>query len=233
MVKNILVLSFLTFSLLSCTNDDDDTGVESAVKKYPESFILTKDGVSKTTHITYNDAMQITGYVDDYSTISFVYENGRVVKVKEGNGIDPYTMRYTNGILSGLDHYSLSYPVSYNSQQNSYKIGDFTSFGLSGRDILYVSNTPENTETFSYDTSKKGPLYDLEGENLFMVTLFASFQYYYLSASSIKSITVSNDQESLTYSSQNTYDEDGFLKSMTLRSGSQELFKVEYNYMKK
>jgi hypothetical protein len=233
MMKNIWILGFSTLLLLSCSNDDDGTETETTIKKYPDSYVFTKDGESDNIKIIYNDQMQITGYADQYSTISFVYENGRVAKVKEGTGVDPYTLRYTNGILSGLDHYTQSYPVIFNAQQNSYQIGDYTSFGLVGRDVSFVSNTVDNSEKFTYDISKKGALNSLPDDSIFPVTIFANFRYYFLSSSAITSITVSDNGTSVVYAAQNTYDSDGFLKSTVMKSGTDELFRVDYKYFEK
>lgn len=234
MNRTILILSFSALTFLSCSNDDD-TDQTATVKKYPESFILTKDGESTTTKIHYNDQMQITGYTDDYSTISFIYENGRVVKVKENTATtstDPYGLYYSNGILSRLDHYSESYTVTFNSQQNSYAVGDMLSFGLQEKDIAYVNNINEK-ENFSYDNSRKGPLYNLTDKDLFPVTLFSTFQYYYLSTKPIATITLNNNGLTSILSSQNTYDNDGYISSMVLKSETEEVFRVEYKYITK
>ncbi|OCK50412.1 hypothetical protein BA768_19860 [Chryseobacterium sp. CBo1] len=162
MNKNILIFSISALSLLSCNSDDDTP--ETEIKKYPESFILTQNGESTTTKITYNDKMQIIGYSEPNSNITFRYQDDRVVEVRENNTSVPYVLQYTNGILSGLKHYSNAHPVTYNSQQNSYSVGNLLSFGLEGKDIVYVNNVSEN-EKFVYDNNRKGPLYNLPGKD--------------------------------------------------------------------
>lgn len=230
MNKNILIFSISALSLLSCNNDDDTPELE--IKKYPESIVLTKDGESITTKISYNDKMQIIGYSEPNSNITFSYQNDRVTDVRENNNSVPYTLQYTNGILSGLTHYSDPYPVTYNSQQMSYSIGNLLSFGLQGKDIAYVINSSEN-EKFAYDNSKKGSLYNLPDKDLFPVTLFSTFQYYYLSTRPIQSITLSNNGTQNILNSENTYDNEGYITSMTLRSSTEEVFRVEYKYFQK
>jgi len=102
MNKNILIFSVSALSLLSCNNNDDTP--ETEIKKYPESIVLTKDGESVTTKINYNDRMQIIGYSEPNSNITFIYQNDRVTEVRENNNSIPYALQYTNGILSGLAH---------------------------------------------------------------------------------------------------------------------------------
>lgn len=230
MNKNILIFSISALSLLSCNNDDDTP--EPEMKKYPESIVLTKDGESVTTKISYNDKMQIIGYSEPNSNITFTYQNDRVTEVRENNNSVPYTLQYTNGILSGLTHYSDPYPVTYNSQQMSYSIGNLLNFGLQGKDIAYVTNSSEN-EKFAYDNSKKGALYNLPDKDLFPVTLFSTFQYYYLSTRPIQSITLSNNGTQNILSSENTYDDEGYITTMILRSSTEEVFRVEYKYFQK
>jgi hypothetical protein len=203
------------------------------VRKYADEVMVTQNGLSTTTKIEYNDSMQVTAYVSDQDTIRFEYEQGKVVRVKEGNGIDPYVFQYTDRVLSGIQHYSLYYPVSYNSQNKSYILegGNFT-FGLAGRDISYVDQTQNYREDFSYDSSKKGAFYNIEGENIFPVTLFASFQYYYLTSAALKSITISGS-DTINYITENTYDDQGYITSSILRSEGNEAFSVQYHYLEK
>lgn len=228
MNKNILIFSISALSLVSCNNDT----TEPEIKKYPESIILTQDGESTTTKITYNDKMQIIGYSQPNSNITFRYQDDRVVEVRENDNSVPYALKYTNETLSELSHYSNPYPVTYNSQQMSYSIGNLLSFGLQGKDISYVNNVSEN-EKFAYDNSRKGPLYNLPDKDLFPVTLFSTFQYYYLSTRPIQSITLSNNGTQNILSAENTYDSDGYITSMTLRSAAEEVFRVEYKYFQK
>ncbi|MEA1847609.1 hypothetical protein U9K52_01685 [Chryseobacterium sp. MHB01] len=230
MNKNILIFSICAMILLSCNNDDDIP--ETQIKKYPESIVLTKDGESITTKISYNDKMQIIGYSEPNSDITFTYQNDKVAEVKENNNSVPYTLQYTNEILSGLTHYSNPYPVTYNSQQMSYSIGNLLSFGLQGKDIVYVTNSSEN-EKFAYDNNKKGALFNLPDKDLFPVTLFSTFQYYYLSTRPIQSITLSNNGSQNILNSENTYDNEGYITTMTLRSSTEEVFRVEYKYFQK
>lgn len=231
MFKKILIISTTALCLSSCSSDDDFT--ETEIKKYPESFTLTQNGGSTNLKISYNDKMQITSYSEPYSTITFRYQDDRVVEVRENENSVPYNLQYTNGILSGLKHYGTSYPVIYNSQQMSYSVGDLLSFGLEGKDIAYVKNSFDN-EKLIYDSTKKGPLYSLPDKDLFPVTLFSTFQYYYLSTRPIKSITLTdNDGTQHILSSENIYDNDGYLISMTLRSVNEEIFRVEYKYFQK
>lgn len=230
MNKNILIFSVSILTLFSCNNNDDDNVPE--FKKYPESFILTQNGESTTTKISYNDKMQIIGYSEPNSVITFNYQNDRVVEVRENNTSIPYTLQYTHGILSGMTHYSDPYPVTYSSQQMSYTVGSILSFGLQGKDIAFV-NTASEDQKFSYGSDKKGPLYDLTDKDLFPVTLFSTFQYFYLSSKPIQSITLTNSGNQNILTSENTYDNEGYLKSMILRSGSAEVLRVEYKYFQR
>lgn len=230
MHKNILIFSLSVLTLMSCSNNDDDTVVE--LKKYLESFTLTQNGESTTTKISYNDKMQIIGYSEPNSVITFNYQNDRVVEVKENSTSIPYTLQYSNGILSGLTHYSDSYSVTYNNQQMSYSVDGLLTFGLKGKDIAYVNSASED-QKFSYGYDKKGALYDLSDKDLFPVTLFSTFQYFYLSSKPIQSITLTNNGTQNIITSENTFDDEGYIKSMILRSDSEEVLRVDYMYMQK
>lgn len=176
--------------------------------------------------------MQIIGYSEPNSSITFIYQDDRVAEVRENSDSVPYALQYTDGMLSKLNHYSDSYPVTYNNQQKSYSVGTFLSFGLEGKDISYINNTSEN-EKFTYYTDRKGPLSDLPDNDLFPLTLFSTFQYYYLSSKPIKSIVLSNNDTDHTLNAENTYDNEGYLTSMTLRSASEVVLKVQYKYLHK
>lgn len=230
--KNILILGFSALTFISCSNDDDDSPETAAKKKYPESFVLTQYGQSKTTTISYNDKMQITGYSEPNSVITFSYETGKVKEVRENGNSLPYALSYTNGILSGLSHYGQPYTVTYNSQQASYTVGNLLTFGLNGRDVAYVNDNSEN-QIFTYDSNKKGALYDLPDAELFPVTLFSTFQYYYLATKPVQTITLVNNGVQNVVNALNTYDSDGYITSMTAKSGNSEIFKVTYKYMVK
>jgi hypothetical protein len=230
MIKKVMAL-LLAGVACSCSNNDDNT--DNSVRKYADQVIVTQDGTSTTTKIEYNDDMQVTAYVSNRDTIRFEYEDGRLARVKEGNGIDPYTLEYTNGKLSGIYHYSQYYPVTYNSQEKSYTFeGGNLAFGLAGKDILYVDHPESYRESFTYDATKKGAFYNLDGEDIFPVTLFATFQYYYLTADALTSITLSGS-EIANYLSENTYDDEGYILSSIMRLNGGEAFRVQYHYMEK
>ena len=226
-----MILLLAWAAACSCSNNDDST--DKSVSKYADRVIVTQDGSITTTKIEYNNGMQVTAYVSERDTIRFEYENGRLARVKEGNGIDPYTLEYTNGKLSGIHHYSQYYPVTYNSQEKSYTLeGGNLTFGLAGKDVLYVDHPGSYRESFSYDATKKGAFYNLDGEDIFPVTLFAATQYYYLTASTLTSITLSGS-ETGNYLSENTYDDEGYILSSIMRLHGSEVFRVQYHYVEK
>lgn len=68
--------------LFSCNNND---GTEIEIKKYPDLFIVTQNGESTVTKISYNDKMQISGYSEPHSVITFTYQNDKVVEVRENS----------------------------------------------------------------------------------------------------------------------------------------------------
>ncbi len=231
MIKKLIALLLAGAAAWSCSNNDDS--IDNTVRKYADQVIVTQDGSITTTKIEYNNGMQVTAYVSNRDTIRFEYEDGRLARVKEGNGIDPYTLEYTNGKLSGIHHYSQYYPVTYNSQEKSYTLegGNFK-FGLSGKDVSYVEHPSSYKESFRYDATKKGAFYNLNGEDIFPVTLFATTQYYYLTAAALASITLSGS-ETGNYVSENTYDEEGYILSTSMRLDGSEAFRVQYHYVEK
>jgi hypothetical protein len=227
------VMAFLIAGAAACSCSKSDDGSDRSVRKYPDQVVLTRDGSATTTKIEYNTSMQVTAYVSDLDTIRFEYEGGRLARVKEGNGIDPYTFEYTDGKLSGLHHYSQYYPVTFNSQENSYTLeGGNLVFALAGKDVLYVDRPESYRESFSYDATRKGAFYNLGGEDIFPVTLFAATQYYYLTASALSAITLSGS-ETGSYHSENTYDDEGYILAASVRLDGSEAFRVQYHYVEK
>ena len=233
MLKKISTLLLLTVALVSCSKDDDKSQ-ESSRRKYVDRVITEQDGESEVVQVNYNNKMQITSYVTDRSTFSFQYENDRVVKVMEGPDSNPYNLYYSNGVLSGVDHYSTPYTVTYNNSSKTYSFDgiDF-SFGLTGRDISFVDQMGDTRESFTYDTTKKGPLHNVEPENLYPVTLFSEFQYLYMSAFPIKTISLESEGVRTTYVAENVYDDEGYLIEATQSNAGNQLFKVTYEYITK
>lgn len=240
MLKKISTLLILIVTLSGCSKDDDKSQestppvVEIPSKKYVDRVITTENGETLVTKVNYNNKMQVISYVDDNTSFNFQYENDRVVAVMEGEESNPYSLYYTDGVLSGIDHYSQNYSVTYNSSNKTYSFdGTNFKFGLTGRDILFVNQLGSNTETFTYDTSKKGPLYNLDAENIFPITLFANFQYFYMTVAPIRTVKFVYDGVTWTLVAENIYDDEGYLTEMTLRTAGEEEINIKYEYIVK
>ena len=249
MVKNIATLFSVIALLCSCSSDDNNSNPEpgsdsvpvtgsdpvpvTAPVKYVNKIIYVQDGETTTTQIVYDDAMKITAYASDATTLRFIYENDRVVAIKNENAIDPYALQYTNGILSGLNNFSIYYTVNYNANDRSYTFegGNYYSFGLTGKDILYT-DTQGYRENFTYDTTKKGPFYSLKAQDIYPLTLFG-YVYYYTSAAAITSINITGTEANKMYTAENTYDDAGYITSAILRADGVETFRVQYEYIEK
>jgi hypothetical protein len=233
-MKNSIALLLLIIFLCGCSNDDNNDN--SPTRKYADRVVLEypeDDDEPVTTHIMYNNDMQVTAFIsDDDLALRFEYENGKIVKVTEdGGAIAPYTLHYTGGVLSGVDHYDETYTVAYNSAQNSYTfLEDNLKVGLQDRDILYINGNGGYNQSFTYDTNFKGAFHDVPMDNLFTLTLFSNQHYYYLTSAALKSITLSEDNNAMVYVAENTYDEDGYIQTCVLKSGTQQVYKVTYHY---
>jgi len=233
MKKIITLLAFLT--LFSCSNDDDSGNDNSGskTKKYVDRISLVSQNGSFDISLTYNADKQIASYTRGTTTrLSYEYQGGRLVRVNDLDFPDsPYQFTYNDGILFSLKHYNETYAVTYNKADKSYFFDGISTlkFGFSGKNITYVEEGNSGRQTFSYNNSKKGPLYNVDMDDLYFIPLLSDYSYSFLSASPLSEIKIASENTT-TYKAENTYDDEGYLTSTVMRSGNDQLYSATYHY---
>jgi len=229
------VLTLLVFlSLFSCSNDDDSGNNNSPkTSKYVDRIALVSENGSFDIALTYNADKQIATYTRDATTrLSYEYQNGRLVRANDLDFPDsPYLFTYNDGILFSLKHYDDTYSVTYNKADKSYFFDGITTlkFGFSGKNINYVEEGLSGRQTFTYDNKNKGPLYNIDMDDLYFIPLFTDYSYSFLSAAPLSEIKIESEN-TITYKAENTYDDEGYLTSTVMRSGNDQLYSATYHY---
>lgn len=229
-MKKIIAL-FAVLGLAACSGDDDNDKATS--NKYPDKVTLIDvDGSSEAISFIYDSQKHIkTIAVNGEVLYDFDYDGDNIIAITaDGDETPYYKFQYTNGIFSGygVDDEPFA-PVSYNAQNNSY---NFTTLNailtVSGRDFAKL--TDSNSEVYTevvYDSSKKGALYNVAGNNLFVMTYFSNL-YPYVSTQAVKSLRIEGPNE---YSVSNTYDSEGYVTQAVLTPlADGRVITVQYTY---
>lgn len=227
-MKKFLAL-FAALTLAACSGDDDNNEVKqnkflsTITTSYADS---PEDGEVIT--FLYDDQKHVKSVVaSDEIIASFTYQGDNVASIAgDDSGEAQYNFTYKNGILSGYSAYGESYPILHDAQANSYNFGDLAAvLYVSGRDFGKALNSDGSTFTeITYDAGKKGALYNVPGNNLFVMTFFSQL-YPFVSSQAMTSVT----EGGYKYTASNTYDSDGYVTGMVLKSESQEIT-LTYTY---
>lgn len=178
----------------------------------------------------YDDNKNLKTYLED-GDVSFTFtynSNNELVTVTDAfDEASSVEIQYTNGVLSGYTIDGSTFPITYNEDTKKYLFGGFgIEIGLEGRDIATVAEAgEENYITIDYFDAHKGPMYNVPTKDIFLVSLFTDL--YYLT--STKSISGLSD-EGQNYSTESTYDEDGYVTKMILKSGSTNEDVITFQY---
>lgn len=227
-MKKFLAL-FAALSLAACSGDDDNNEVKQNkfVSTITTSYSDSPEDGEVITFL-YDDQKHVKSVVaSDEIIASFTYQGDNVASIAgDDSGEAQYNFTYTNGILSGYSAYGESYPILHDAQANSYNFGDLAAvLYVSGRDFGKALNSDGSTFTeVTYDTGKKGALYNIPGNNLFVMTFFSQL-YPFVSSQAMTSVT----EGGYKYTASNTYDSDGYITGMVLKSESQEIT-LTYTY---
>lgn len=234
-MKKLLTLLVLIV-MTSCSNDDDNNVDKGNNKSLSSITLSSGDGTGQPEVLTviYDDNGNIKAFVaDDEIVYAYKYDaNNNLISIGSGLNSDPdYTFQYTNGRLSGYTDVegAMTTAISYNEQAKTYTIGDSArQFSLKGRDIGTVSTGGQNEYTFNYDDSHKGALYNVKGDNLFVLTMFSEL-YQYMSVRPMTSIETGND----SYTLDNTFDADGYVTKAAINYNGEVQSILTYQYSEK
>jgi len=234
-MKKLVTLLAAIITLTSCSSDDDNNADKGNNKSLSSITLSNGDGTGQPEVLTviYDDNGNIKAFAaDDDILYAYKYDtNNNLISISRGLSSDAeYTFQYTNGRLSGYtDESGTTTAIGYNEQTKMYTIGDSArQFSLKGRDIGTVSEAGENMYTFNYDDSHKGALYNIKGDNLFVLTMFSEL-YQYMSVRPMTSIATGDD----SYTLDNTFDADGYVTKEAINYNGQVQSVLTYQYTEK
>lgn len=247
-MKKVIAILTLSIVLFSCSKDDEPTS-------QPLVKVIDKINIKKTFSggsnfvidrlvFEYNDNKEISKISrfenDDLFYIkTFVYQNNLPVSSMLDNFFfgDPLyelTYGYTNGIFSSYHdtYYDDTTIFSYNSQFNQ-----FTNSINGNRFVLnesndFVSRTASGNEyAFSYDTTKKGPLYNVVNKKWIPSLWYAISALTINEMSTFPITSLFDDNLAQTNPYTNTYDADGFItKSVFTINNGDQAYEITYIY---
>lgn len=229
-MKKILAI-FAALALAACSGDDDNK--EVAQNKYLSTITLSEDetpsGDDDVLTFFYDDKKHISSIVsEDEIVASFEYEGDNVISISTDDGAsERYGFGYTNGVFSQIRIDGQMLPVTFNAQENSYTIGTINaSIVVSGRDFTKALEADSSVYAdVTYDNSKKGALYNIAGNNLFVMTFFSNL-FPYIATKPMAGLRIGSD----TYTTANTYDSDGYIVKSVLTSTEGESQVLIYSY---
>jgi len=228
-MKKFLAL-FAALTLAACSGDDDKNEVKQNkfVSTITVSYADTPEDVEVLTFL-YDDQKHVKSIVDSDETFAaFTYQGDNLVSIADDDTAEAqYNFTYANDIFSGYSSFGELIPITHNAQANTYTLANSGAvLYVSGRDVgkIVEADGTVNIEV-TYDTSKKGALYNVPGNNLFVLTAFSQL-YPYISSQAMTSIT----ESSFKYTANNTYDNDGYISKSILTSTDGVVFTLSYTY---
>lgn len=210
-------------SLFSCKKDKNSY-IIPANNRYLTS--ITDENAKTVAKFTYYDDKKIKTVTFGNSEYRYVYDNnGNVSSVFIGNEECQYN--YSSGRIISFVLKGQTYPVTYNSGENSYA---FTSFvgpmkiflNTEGNctKLIYGNNNP-TTANFFYEDNRKGPL--TNGGDMSLTNYISSVPMFLLGqvegnlfALPLDGFTGGNSESSTSASFVNEYDSENFLLKSTI-----------------
>lgn len=228
-MKKFLAL-FAALTLAACSGDDDNNEVKQ--NKFVSTITTSYNDDSADGEVItflYDDQKHIKSVVaSDEILASFTYQGDNVVSIAGDDSTEAqYNFTYINDVFSGYSYYEDSYLIAHNAQANTYAFGDTGAvLYVSGRDLGKVVDADGNVNMeVTYDSSKKGALYNLPGNNLFVLTAFSQL-YPFISSQAMTSVA----EGDYKYTASNTYDNDGYITKSVLTTVDGEVITLNYTY---
>ena len=243
MKSKILLLSFLSLFLFSCSSDNEGSGAPSIPEneKLLESMNLFN---TVNVQLTYNpDKTVETINFAGQAMFLFTYSGNQISTVEAvgtiGNGI--YTLTYdNNGRISAFTLDDEVTPVVWNEANRYYlyqreNLDEVTIILKPNEDvekILYYDDFENETTstTHFYEESKKGTMTNSNQIATVINLIFPSEELaIYTSSLGKRPIkTLAMPYGILTF--QNTYDDQGFVSASSVTLGAEESSPITYNY---
>lgn len=248
-MKKIITTLALSIVLLSCSKDDaptpqpllkviDKIDVKITAGSFPSN--------TNTTQFSYNESKEISKieYLPDGNlqySYTYTYQNNIPVSSMyefPGGGDPVYevTYEYTNEKYSSYydTYYNTTIAFSYNQQINLYTNTQSNNKYILNQENDIISKTLSNIGNefaYSFDTAKKGPLYNVKNKKFIPILWNGTSNSKMNELTSYPITAIFDDNLAQNNPFANTYDADGFVtKSVfTLSNGSQG-YEITYSY---
>lgn len=222
-MKKLFFALFALTVLVSCSDDDNE-----GPKKYVTSMTLGEGENHDVISFQYDENKNLKAYVEDgHVEYSFIYNSNNEllsITAETGSAIE---IKYEDGKLSGYTANGVTSPIAYNEQTKMYIFEDLDiEAGLKGRDLGIVNLIGAgNHTTIDYNDSYKGPMYNVPTKNIFLLSVFLNL-YYFVTTKPITAL----DDSANEFTTENTYDADGYITKMVLKSGTETKGMITYQY---
>ena len=227
-MKKIITTLALSIVLFSCSKDDEPTPIPTikVIDKIDVKITANSTGNFQTKRLdfeynTNKEISKISRFEDNvlYYSYTYVYQNNLPVSSMYdftfgGDPVYEVTYGYSNGIYSSYHdtYYDDTTVFNYNIQFNQ-----FTNSINGNRFILNESNDfvskigTGNEYAFSYDTTKKGPLYNVVNKKWIPSLWYGISGLTIIEMSTYPITSLFDDNLAQNNPFVNTYDTDGFV----------------------
>jgi len=215
MNSKILLLSFLSLFLFSCSSDVESGSEQQNPVGVKLANTINLNGI--LLEYSYNEDQTVKILDIGTNTMNFYYSENRISSVEYLN--DEYSFQYdANGKITSFTFNDLEVDVTYNAAANSYSYekeeGKQLTLKLTeNEDIKEYSILDTQTEELSkyeyfYDNSKKGVL---TNSNPIAVSLVMITGFYDIGLYTSKRPVLTFSDSVTAFSFENTYDDDKFV----------------------
>lgn len=240
----LLCLAILSFS---CSNDDDQPQPQIIQVKVIDKIKVEESGSnslsSNTLTYEYDSDKRISKITSstlinpNLKNITFTYENGIPKSSVRTNGdVSTITYSYNGNVLRKYHDafYDEIIVFNHDANYNSYSSSDIgLNFAVNNLNDVSRRTYYSNVFDYSFDTNKKGPLYNVVSKE-YMPTLINAMQFthtemFFQSIYPVNAIFDDNTQT--LYPFTNQYDADDFvIQSDFVNTSNNVRYKVTYTY---
>ncbi|MBA3986379.1 MAG: hypothetical protein H0X63_07380 [Flavobacteriales bacterium] len=220
--KTVILLFVLTI-ILSCSKDDDISKVEESTK------LLDRVNLNGNfVKYSYNEDSTIQKLEALNFNLIFGYSESRISSIEEGENL--WQFQYdVNGKIRSFSIADETIDVVYDADNRFYfyevenrvytislyennEIKKYSIFDTETEEIFY--------NDYYYDTTKKGGLFNSNSITIHLQMAFTNGFFFSLFNSRIPIENFATNFAGQTYSFENTFDEDGFIKKSIVSNGS-------------
>lgn len=241
-MKKIIKILALSIVLFSCSKDDEPTSqpLLKVIDKIevkttnPNTFPVTSTYELRFEYNLNKEISKISYYYsngDLNASFAYTYQNNVPVSAifndpESGDPASVVNYGYDNDVFNSVDYvYYYTNPVyfTYNNQTKQYsQTGGNNNFIVNATNDIEIKNRNGNEYAFSFDTSKKGPFYNVVNKKwipiLWYISGLEGTNYNVTTTHPVMSVFDDNLAQTNPFT--NTYDTDGFVVKSVFTSGN-------------